>query len=480
MRTLLKLIFVFLFTFAILLGCDQEPLPPVQIERGGESEPQATASALTLKVNEFIEYAMQDIYLWSDEIPEIDIRYEMDSKAYFEKLLYAEDKWSFVTDDIVSVENSFEGIEKSYGWSLAFGQFSNTQTYFAMVEFVYPNTPAAEAGIKRGDLIVGVNLSDITEKNYMELLNGNTVDITMGVLDNESIGAGSKLTLNARELHLNPVVFTNIVEQDNHKIGYLFYAQYIANYNSSLDSAFQHFKDEQITELVLDLRYNPGGGTQAAQHLCSSIAPASVVDNNSTLVTFQWNDNWQSHWEETNDTEQLMINFTDIVPQNLDLNKLHVITGRGTASASELTITGLKPYMDVTTIGESTYGKYTASWTIKPEHLFNDSDHYKDFSNWGIQPIILRYANSEGVTDFKDGFTPDIPLEENLIMALPLGQKEEALFKAAIEDITGTPIVAMKSTRKEIKYKFIDRGFSKFDKNKREVHIDHFDYKDLK
>jgi C-terminal processing protease CtpA/Prc len=195
------------------------------------------------------------------------------------------------------------------------------------------------------------------------------------------------------------------------------------------------------------------------------------------LVTFQWNNKYQERWENANKTDELMIRFSKNVPQKMNLNNLHILTGRGTASASELTITGLKPYMNVTTIGETTYGKYTASITIKPDQLYNNSTYYKDFANWGLQPIILRYANSEGVTDFKDGFIPDIALKDDLFNSLPLGQKEEPLFKAAIEDITGIQIIAMKKATKEFDYTIFDRGFSRFDKNKREVRIDHFNLK---
>lgn len=455
-----------------LIGCKDEPLPPVKTETEIEEE----APESTKKVNEFIELAMHDVYLWYDQLPDIDIRYEFESKEYFDKLLYTEDKWSFITDDIESLENSFEGIEKSYGWSLAFGEFSNTKSIFAIVEFVYPNTPASEAGLKRGDIIVEMFDNDITDSNRHDLLNSENLTITLGVLGNGGISSGSSVSMTARELHLNPVVLTKVIEHGNHKIGYLFYAQYIANYNTSLDTAFQHFMDEQITDLVLDLRYNTGGGTGAAQHLCSSLAPLSAVNNNSTLVTFQWNNKYQDYWENSNEPDQLMIRLTKDVPHKMNLNKLYVLTGAWTASASELSITGLKPYMNVTTIGDTTYGKYTASITLKPEDYYESSD-YDEFDNWGIQPIVIRYANSQGVTDFKDGFPPDILVDDDLLEALPLGQKEEPLLKAAIEDITGIPIVAMKKATTKIDYTLFDRGFSKYDINKREVLLDNFDGK---
>ena len=160
----------------------------------------------------------------------------------------------------------------------------------------------------------------------------------------------------------------------------------------------------------------------------------------------------------------------------MGLTKLYVITGKGTASASELTITGLKPYMSqLTTVGDTTYGKYTASITLKPEDFYTNPNDYKDFENWAVQPIILKYANSQGVTDFKNGFIADIPAEDDVFSPIPLGDKKEALLKIAIEDITGVEIVAMKSAPIKREFTIFDRGFSKFDANKRELLINGMD-----
>ena len=450
-------------------SCQDEPLPPVENE----------GLTKTQKVNVFIEDVMTDIYLWADETPELDPKTETDSKAYFDKMVYSqEDKWSFITDDIKALENSFEGIETSYGWSLTFGRFSNTNNLFAIVEFVYPNTPASEAGLTRGDLIIGMSGGDITESNYRDLLYGESLSVTLGVLTTGGIAPSQNVSMTAEELHLNPVVFTNIIEHGGHKIGYIFYAQYIAEYNTSLDTAFQHLINEDVTDLVLDLRYNPGGGTVAAQHLCSSIAPADAVNNERTLVSFRWNDNYQKYWEDNNVTQQLKINFIESVPHKMDLANLYVLTGGGTASASELTITGLKPYMNVKTIGATTFGKYTASITFKPEDFYDNKLYYEEFDNWGLQPIVLRYANSQGVTDFKDGFLPDIEVDDKLLEGvMPLGNKEELLLKAALEEITGVEVIAMATKSAAVKvpeYTLFDRGFSKFDANKRELLLDHF------
>jgi C-terminal processing protease CtpA/Prc len=444
-------------------------------------ETQIEASELTQKVNKFMKVAMEDIYLWYDELPDVDYKYVTDSYEYFDTLLYVDDKWSFATDDVDALEDSFEGIEKSYGWSLAFGLFSNTGNVFAIVEYVYPNTPAADADVQRGDIIVLMDDDDITVDNYTDLLYGETISITYGILEDGSISTGSTISLTAEELTLNPVVKTSVVEQGDHKIGYLLYAQYISGYNDALDTAFQSMINKGVTDLVLDLRYNPGGTITAATHMCSCIAPLSTVNSNSTLVTYQWNDKYQSYFTDNQIMSQLEVYFDNQVDVKMGLNNIHILTGSGTASASELTITGLMPYMSVTTVGETTYGKYTASITLKPEDYYTSESYYSEFDNWGIQPIVIRYANSIGVTDFVDGFSPDIEVEDDLFATLPLGTKEEPLFKAAIEDITGTEVVAIKSAKKiDFSYTIFDRGFSKFDENKRELLIDNFDLNTLK
>jgi len=480
MKELKRLLFLLSLAFGIVVGCSEDgPTPDPDPDPG----PKTEAPALTKKVNKFMEDVMLDIYLWNDKVPDIDHRYELDPFEYFNKLLYTDDKWSYATDDVEALENSFQGIEKSYGWSMAFGTFSNTGNVFGIVEFVYPDTPAAEKGIQRGDLIVLMNNADITTNNYRDLLYGESTEVTLGVLGEEGISVkDTAIALTARELNLNPVVKTSVIEHDGRKIGYMFYAQYISNYNEALDTAFQSMIDKGVTDVVIDLRYNPGGTIGAAAHMCSAIAPLEVVNNNSKLVTYRWNNKYQSYWTDNQIMHQLEQYFDKEVPVKMGLNKVHFLTGPGTASASELTITGLKPYMSsVTTVGETTHGKYTASITFKPEDIYDSESYYKEIDNWAVQPIVIRYANSVGVTDFKDGFVPDIEVEEDLFATLPLGAKEEPLLKAAIEDITGTAVVAMKSAKKvDIEYSIFDRGFSKFDRNKREVLIDNIDFKLLK
>ena len=446
-------------------GCKEEPLP--------EPEKQE-APELTQKINGFIEAAMNDIYLWNEQVPDIDIRYEFDPEDYFEKLLYEEDRWSYITDDVEALQGSFEGREESFGYSLAFGTFSNTGAYFAIVEYIYPETPAAIAGLKRGDIIMEIDNGDITDENYRDLLGADNLTVTLGQLGENGISPrDGTVSMAARELELDPVLVKTVVEHEGRKIGYLFYAQYIARYNSSLDAAFQYFLEEQITDLVIDIRYNPGGGTNAASYMCSSIAPLNVVNNKEQLITYQWNDKWQNIWLTENIRSQLEIPFTDTTAVKMGLNRVHFLTGSGTASASEFTITGLNPYMDVVTVGDTTFGKYTGSLTVTPDWYYESESYYDDFDNWGLQPIVVRYANSEGVTDFRDGFPPDILVSDALFSGIPLGDKNDPLFAAAIENITGAPVIAMKKAKIEVPYTIFDRGFSKYDVNKRQMVLDH-------
>ena len=421
----------------------------------------------TLKVNKFIWEVMDEIYLWQAQMPRnIDINNEPDPIQYFDKLLYQDDKWSFITDDVEGLLDSFEGKENTFGYSLAKGSFSNSNALFAVVMYVNPNSPASEAGLKRGDLIVKINNKEITQSNYLELFYGSTISITKGVFANGAIGLGNTLSMTSRELVINPILINKTMEFEGKKIGYIVYNQYITDYNTQLTSIFQEFESQQVTDIVIDLRYNSGGYIEAAVHLCSILAPRSAVSTPAILIKKQWNQLYQNYWTQNNITEQLQTTFDKNVAVNMDLSQVYFLTTKGSASASELTVTGLMPYMEVVTIGQTTSGKYTASATFQPT-INEKGDLDPDIKNWAIQPIIFKYANAAGLTDFKNGLAPSHVVEEILVAeTVPqLGDVDEPFLAKAIELITGK---TTKSARiwNQFAWKELDRRSSKYEKQK--------------
>jgi C-terminal processing protease CtpA/Prc len=471
MNSTLRYLYLLILCSNVLIYSCQKDNPEDELSNKG-------VSATTLKLNGFIKEVMTDLYLWTDKMPTINIKSEPDSKAYFYKLLYSEDKWSYITDDASSFVNSLQGIEKTYGYSLAYCKSNlpsgvSTINYFAIVEFVYPNTPAARAGLKRGDLIIKLNNANITSDNYSQLLWGNSITITKGKYTSSAIVESDTFSMSAEELTLDPVLMYKIIEKEGHKIGYLIYLQYISSYNeTTLKNALQYFKDNLATDLVLDLRYNFGGYVAAAQYLCSSIAPLNVVNSNSTLGTYQWNNKYQTYWIAKQRDDQLGVKFKSSVAVKLGFSNICILTGPGTASASEFTIAGLKAYMNVTLIGDTTYGKYTGSFTIQPKDWYDNTTSYSGFENWGLQPIVMRYANADGITDFKNGFAPNYWVNDELLPAYPLGDLSEPLLRKAVEFITGNSILAIKKSEFPIKYEIVNRGFSRFDEQKRNLFFD--------
>ncbi len=407
----------------------------------GTDPDKEEAPALTQKVNAYMLDIMEEVYLWEQYIPgDLDIRYEFDEKDFFEKLCYrTEDRWSFITDDVQTLLEGSQGVETTFGYSLTFGKFSNTGSMFAVIQYVYPQTPASDAGLKRGDIIVEMNGQSITEENYTNLYYTSSLSLTMGEYKEGYINnLPGTVSLSSRKQSLNPVVAYTLTEDRGHRIGYMCYTDFFGDSESYFLPVLQSFKEWGITDLVLDLRYNLGGYLSTAKILAGALCPASCLNGSTVLVSKHWNELYQNYWTENNRNDMLFEYFPKASdqPVNLNLSHIYILTSYNTASASELTLCGLDPYMEVIQVGLSTRGKYTAAMVFSPEKGTG-------IENWGTQAIVYRYANSLGVTDFREGFAPDYEEDEVVLGEnYPLGDVRERVFAKAISLITGKKAAA--------------------------------------
>ncbi len=170
-----------------------------------------------------------------------------------------------LTNDITSVTSEMNGTTTSFGWNLTFYDMSNLvnrEQYIGVVNFVYKDSPAAKAGLKRGDILLTLDGQIINSSNYQNLYYGNTLTVTLGRMDPESYtisDQNKEVSLTAVSMYENPVICDSIYEFNGKKVGYLAYTSFDFASIPQLIEISRKFKAEQVKELVLDLRYNGGG-----------------------------------------------------------------------------------------------------------------------------------------------------------------------------------------------------------------------------
>ena len=404
---------------------------------------------------------MNEVYLWEAYIPEADWRAEPDPEAFFYKLLYEDDRNSWIVDDFESLAAMFDGVEMSTGMSADPQLYTENQVIY-FVEYVTPGSPADDSGIMRGDIIYTIDGQLLTNDNYRDLYYQTTANFGFADWDGDAmVPNGKEISLTAIELNQNPVVHDEVIDYQGQKIGYLVYTQFTlgqqGEWLAELNKVFEDFKSAGVSDVVLDLRYNPGGSLDLSAYLAASVAPAAVMEDSAVFVNLVWNDQYNNYWAGADldndgmadglDSYQLRIRLphSDL---NLNLLTVYFLTTKGTASASESLMSGLYPYMDVVQIGETTYGKCYASITI------DDWEEPKRHT-WAMQPIVIKYSNAAGFTDFVEGIAPDYLVEDNLLYAKPFGSLEDPLLAKALEEITGVSPLALKSAGHESHFKSI-------------------------
>ena len=433
---------------------------------GGNEKPSDATLTVSEKTNKFIINCVQNMYLWESETDWNKYNNTNTFSSYsdhftlFNKFIYKDDGWSMLTDNIASLKEQFSGVATTYGFNLIFYKFADSNNYFAIVLYNYPGSPAEKAGLKRGDIILKIDGSSITASNYMALYDSNSISIQKGKFEGQYIvDSPGLISMSAVEMYENPINKAIIIEKGTHKIGYLCYTEYLINSEPDLYSVFSDFKSKGVTDVVLDLRYNGGGHAQTSQKISSVLAPSSVVKEKNIFLTHKWNDLWTSIQDE----DDLNVYFDGTLPINMDLKSLCVLTTENTASASEATIIGLKPYLDVTLIGEMTSGKYCGGYLMDPEDYYEmfrengiNRNYYLDFVNWGMYIMIYRYSNKDGYPKFITGIPADIDAEEDYFDLKPFGDETDPLLGRAIEKITGvTYVKPYSSTKNLLEYKIV-------------------------
>lgn len=393
-------------------------------------------STINDQINFFIWHGLNTYYLWQKEVPNLaDDKFANINDVYtffsgynspesvFASLLNTpEDRFSWIVNDYVALENSFQGINVSNGMEFGLVQNKNgSNNIFGYVRYVIENSDADVKEIKRGMIFNKINGIQLTIDNYEELLfNNATTTYTVGFADyndGNPIATNNTISLSKVELQENPIAITKVFTQGAKKIGYLLYNQFARNYDGQLNAAFASLKSENITDLIVDLRYNSGGSVSTATYLGSMI----TGQFNGQLYSQEvWNDKVMKKFA----ADGFLNNFTNTIRNTdengsvilqesihtLQLNKVHFITTNSTASASELVINSLSAYIDVALVGKTTRGKQVGSITIyDSDNLGRTGNNLNPNHTYAMQPLVLEISNKDQV-NYPNGIIPGTSL----------------------------------------------------------------------
>lgn len=411
--------------------------------------------AATIDIQNFIYRGLNYFYLYKADTPELandaftgqdelnDFLNNYDSpESLFDYLKSPQDRFSGLYSDYTLIENALNGITLSNGMEFGLVYYpGGSSNVFGYVRYVLPNTDAQMQGIKRGDLFTTIDGQQLNENNFNDLLAPNSYTIGLATYDGTDFtSTGVTATLNKTQYNENPVYSAQTLDINGEKIGYLMYNGFIRDYDSELNNAFSQFKADGVTSLVLDLRYNGGGSVETATDLASMITGQF---NDQIFYKEFWNEDRQPEYGENGVFDNSISNGN--ATNSLNLSQVYILTTRRTASASELVLNGLKPYIDAVQIGDTTTGKFQASFLLydAPAPQFSRNEANPNHT-YAMLPLVFKTSNAAGNTDFNDGLFPQIPMQEDYFNLGQLGDENEPFLAAALFEIAGRPKTARK------------------------------------
>jgi carboxyl-terminal processing protease len=365
-------------------------------------------SCKTEQQNEIVHKELLANYYWYDRIPSsIDYDRFSSPSATLNFLRYATlDRFSYITSQ-TAFDNLFNnGTYVGYGFGYVVEPGGS-----AGIRFVYNQSPAAGAGLVRGDEILSVNgqsvATIIAANSWGSLFGAGGVGTPLSMQLRRSSSLIQTLQFNKGIVTINTVLHSEVIVSGPSTIGYLVFNSFLNTSLAELNTVFAQFKAANVNQLILDLRYNGGGSVSVARDLASYIKATSIPDND-LYVELRFNDKKQP--ENFNYYFRPMTN-------SLNLNELTVVSTDLTCSASEQVISALLPYFSrVTTVGSTSCGKPVGQ---RPFNFCDSTMLAVNFAGFN--------ANEEG--DYFSGIPADCSATDDI--AFDFGDPAEPMLSAA-------------------------------------------------
>jgi hypothetical protein len=378
---------------------------------GSDSTSSATSadSCSTLGQVTFVRDTLQDWYFWYKELPNPDPAGFSSPEAYLEAVRYRPRDTSFSYIAGKAESEAFFSESQFIGIGIGTRQ---TGTSELRVSQVFPASPASEAGLARGDYLLVINgkaVADLLRTGEINTVFGpSQAGVVVSLSWRSLAGEERSASLTKRAVTIPTVSFTGVYEERRGpRVGYVFFRNFVSPSVGALNAAFRQLEEEGAEELVLDLRYNGGGLVSVAQHLAGLIGGEAT--RGQVFMEFFHNDKHQDR--------NTVFRF-ELPADAVGFRRLVAVTTRGSASASEGVINGLRPFMPVTLVGETTFGKPVGQYGF-------------DFCDKTIFPVAFETRNARGEGDFYGGIAADCAAGDDLDH--PIGDPEEASLAEALE-----------------------------------------------
>ena len=354
--------------------------------------------------NQYVYDVMKDSYLWADQVRRLRPKNYDSPQALLNDITenIPDDIWSTIFDSATA----FDG-RSYYGYGFNWYYADETQETMVL-QHVYENSPAGEAGLSRSQLIYQINGKPVSQFDSYEDISNELDPAEQATFTfADANGEFYDVTLDKDTVTTPPVLASKVINVEGIKYGYLAYnLRNEITLRSELSNIFESFESESVDEIILDLRYSWGGYADYANYLASLIGGENV--DGEVFAIYRHSDkyadkDWGMGFEGTS---------------TIGYDKLTVITSSDTCGAGEVLINALSPFIDVQTVGDTTCGNPYGSYG------------YSLCEGLTFIPIEFQYANASDFSDFTEGFSPQCDAQDDTSKAL--GDESEEMLNAAI------------------------------------------------